>query len=108
MVIDFAERVEMAVVNTFFQKKEHGVTYRSGGRSTQVVYICGGWNLKEISDCKVVVGESAARQYRMVVHKMTLVVRKMRGTKKEQRTRWWELKKEECHVAFREELIQTR
>ncbi|KAF7655893.1 hypothetical protein LDENG_00048720, partial [Lucifuga dentata] len=95
--------------NTFFQKKqEHRVTYKSGGRSTQVDYIlyrrC---NLKEISDCKVVVGESVARQHRMVVCRMTLVVRKMKRTKAEQRTKWWKLKKEECCVVFREELRQA-
>ncbi|KAK2891434.1 hypothetical protein Q8A73_017099 [Channa argus] len=34
MVVDFAKRMEMAVVNTFFQKRqEHRVTYKSGGRS---------------------------------------------------------------------------
>jgi len=39
-VIDFAKRMEMAVVNTYFQKKEeHKVTYKSGGRSTQIDYI---------------------------------------------------------------------
>ncbi|KAF7649691.1 hypothetical protein LDENG_00137530 [Lucifuga dentata] len=80
----------------------------SGGRSTQVDYIlyrrC---NLKEISDCKVVVGESVARQHRMVVCRMTLVVRKMKRTKAEQRTKWWKLKKEECCVVFREELRQA-
>ncbi|KAF7649734.1 hypothetical protein LDENG_00136870, partial [Lucifuga dentata] len=40
MVVDFAKRMEMAVTNTFFQKKqEHRVTYKSGGSSTQVDYI---------------------------------------------------------------------
>ncbi|KAK3557836.1 hypothetical protein QTP86_003178 [Hemibagrus guttatus] len=72
MVVDFAKRMDMAVVNTYFQKREkHRVTYKSGGRSTQVDYIlCRRGNLKEISDCKVVVGESVARQYRMVVCRM--------------------------------------
>ncbi|MCJ8736426.1 hypothetical protein PDJAM_G00258070 [Pangasius djambal] len=42
MVVDFAKRMDMAVVNTYFQKREeHRVTYKSGGRSTQdVVYLC--------------------------------------------------------------------
>ena len=93
-VVDFAKRMEMAVVNTFFQKRqEHRVTYSSGGRSTQVDYIL--CNLKEISDCKVVVGESVERQHRMGVCRTTLIVRKMRRTKAEQRTTWWKLKKEE-------------
>ncbi|KAK3561878.1 hypothetical protein QTP86_017458 [Hemibagrus guttatus] len=69
MVVDFAKRMDMGVVNTYFQKREeHRVTYKSGGRRTQVDYIlCRRGNLKEISDCKVVVGESVARQHRMVV-----------------------------------------
>ncbi|KAK3535502.1 hypothetical protein QTP70_016926 [Hemibagrus guttatus] len=55
MVVDFAKRMDMGVVNTYFQKREeHRVTYKSGGRRTQVDYIlCRRGNLKEISDCKV-------------------------------------------------------
>ncbi|KAK3565895.1 hypothetical protein QTP86_020305 [Hemibagrus guttatus] len=38
MVVDFTKRMDMAVVNTYFQKREeHRVTYKSGGRRTQVV-----------------------------------------------------------------------
>ena len=40
MVIDFAKRMKMAVANTYFKKKiEHRVTYKSGGRCTQVDYV---------------------------------------------------------------------
>ncbi|KAK3518743.1 hypothetical protein QTP70_010884 [Hemibagrus guttatus] len=76
MVVDFTKRMDMAVVNTYFQKREeHRVTYKSGGRRTQVDYIlCRRSTLKEISDCKVVVGESVARQQGMVVCRMTLMV----------------------------------
>ncbi|KAK3510598.1 hypothetical protein QTP70_011788 [Hemibagrus guttatus] len=36
MEVDFAKRMDMGVVNTYFQKREeHRVTYKSGGRSTQ-------------------------------------------------------------------------
>ncbi|KAK3573584.1 hypothetical protein QTP86_028800 [Hemibagrus guttatus] len=36
MVVDFAKRMDMAVVNTYFRKREeHRVTYKSGGRRTQ-------------------------------------------------------------------------
>ncbi|KAK3528896.1 hypothetical protein QTP70_012073 [Hemibagrus guttatus] len=102
MVVDFAKRMDMAVVNTYFQKREeHRVTYKSGGRRTQVDYIlCRRGNLKEISDCKVVVGESVARQHRMVVCRMTLMVCK-------KKTKWWKLKKEECCEEFREKLRQA-
>ncbi|KAK3545194.1 hypothetical protein QTP70_001835 [Hemibagrus guttatus] len=109
MVVDFAKRMDMGVVNTYFQKREeHRVTYKSGGRRTQVVYIlCRRGNLKEISDCKVVVGESVARQHRMVVCRMTLMVCKTKRSKIEKKTKWWKLKKEECCEEFRQKLRQA-
>ncbi|KAK3521029.1 hypothetical protein QTP86_001514 [Hemibagrus guttatus] len=109
MVVDFAKRMDMGVVNTYFQKREeHRVTYKSGGRRTQVDYIlCRRGNLKEISDCKVVVGESVARQHRMVVCRMTLMVCKTKRSKTEKKTKWWKLKKEECCEEFRQKLRQA-
>ncbi|KAK3509650.1 hypothetical protein QTP70_008354 [Hemibagrus guttatus] len=109
MVVDFAKRMDMAVVNTYFQKgEEHRVTYKSGGRHTQVDYIlCRRGNLKEISDCKVVVGESVARQHRMVVCRMTLMVCKKQRSEMKKKTKWWKLKKEECCEEFRQKLRQA-
>ncbi|KAK3553266.1 hypothetical protein QTP86_032776 [Hemibagrus guttatus] len=109
MVVDFAKRMDMGVVNTYFQKREeHRVTYKSGGRRTQVDYIlCRRGNLKEISDCKVVVGESVARQHRMVVCRMTLMVCKKKRSEIEKKTKWWKLKKEECCEEFRQKLRQA-
>ncbi|KAK3520075.1 hypothetical protein QTP70_012469 [Hemibagrus guttatus] len=109
MVVDFAKRMDMGVVNTYFQKREeHRVTYKSGDRRTQVDYIlCRRGNLKEISDCKVVVGESVARQHRMVVCRMTLMVCKKKRSEIEKKTKWWKLKKEECCEEFRQKLRQA-
>uniref|UniRef100_A0A3B3I9A4 ribonuclease H n=1 Tax=Oryzias latipes TaxID=8090 RepID=A0A3B3I9A4_ORYLA len=109
MVVDFVKRMEMAVVNTYFQKREeHRVTYRSGGRSTQVDYIlCRRGHLREVNDCKVVVGESVARQHRMVVCKMTLEVRKKKRGKTEKKTNWWKLQNEETCEEFRQMLRQV-
>ncbi|KAI5615334.1 hypothetical protein C0J50_10843 [Silurus asotus] len=60
MVVDFAKRMKMAVVNRYFKKKEdHRVTYKSGERCTQVDYVlCRRCNLKEIRDCNVLAGDS--------------------------------------------------
>ncbi|KAK3571803.1 hypothetical protein QTP86_020595 [Hemibagrus guttatus] len=111
MVVDFANRMDMAVVNTYFQKREeHRVTYKSGGKRTQVDYIlCRRGNLKEISDCKLVVRESVARQHRMVVCRMTLMVCKKKRSKMEieKKTKWWKLKKEDCCEEFRQKLRQA-
>ena len=36
MVVDFAKRMDLAIVNTYFKKKdEHRVTYKSGRKTTQ-------------------------------------------------------------------------
>ena len=61
----FTTRMEMAVLNTYFKKREeHRVTYKSGGRSTQVDYIvCRRAYLKEIGDCKVIAGDNVAKQH---------------------------------------------
>ena len=38
MVVDFGKRMDLAIVNTYFKKKdEHRVTYKSGGKSSQVI-----------------------------------------------------------------------
>ncbi|KAK3508028.1 hypothetical protein QTP70_010635 [Hemibagrus guttatus] len=39
IIVYFAKRMDMAVVNTYFQKREeHRVTYKIGGRNTQIDY----------------------------------------------------------------------
>ena len=105
-IVDFAKRMEMAIVNTYFQKKEeHRVTYKSGGRCTQVDYIlCRRCNLKEIGDCKVIAGESVARQHRMQVCKMTLKVNKRQKARLEPKIRWWKLKNTDCSSEFEAEV----
>ena len=68
-MVDLATRMEMAMVNTYFKKRDgHRVTYKSGRRSTQVGYIiCGTAYLKELGDCKVISGDNVDKQYRMMV-----------------------------------------
>ena len=40
MVANFSKRMDLAVVNTYFKKKEqHRGTYKSGRKSTQVDYV---------------------------------------------------------------------
>ncbi|XP_051789178.1 uncharacterized protein LOC127529475 [Erpetoichthys calabaricus] len=108
-IVDFAKRMDMAVVNMYFKKREeHRVTYKSGGRCTQVDYIlCKRVDLKEIKDCKVVAGECVVKQHRMVVCRMTLEIKKRKRVRAEPRIKWWKLKKEDCKVEFREEVRQA-
>ena len=65
-----------------FQEDEHRVTYKSGGKSTQVDYVmCRRRNLKEMCDCKVILNECVAKQHHMVVCKMGFMVKKKKAEK---------------------------
>ena len=85
MVVDFAKRMYLVIVNTYLKKKdEHRVTYKSGGKSTQVDYVmCKRRNLKEMCDCNamVIVNECVLKQHCMVVCKMALMVKKKKAEK---------------------------
>ena len=72
MVMDFGKRIDLAIVNTYFKKKdEHRVTY-----------------LKEMCDCKVILNEYVAKQHRMVVCKMVLMVKKKKAGKVKPKILW--------------------
>ena len=97
--------MDLAVFNTYFKKKhEHRVAYKSGGKNTLVDYVM--WrrrNLKEMYDYKLIVNECVAKQHRMVVCKMALMVKKKsRESKKvKPKIRWWKLKETSSQEAFR-------
>ena len=63
MVVDFAKRMDLVIVNTYFKKKdEHRVTYKSGNKSSQVDYVmCRRRNLQEMCNCKVILNECIAK-----------------------------------------------
>ena len=106
MIVDFGKRMNLAIVNTYFKKKdEPRVTYKSGGKSTQVDYVmCRRRNLKEMCDCKVIVNECVAKQHRMLVCKMALMVKKEKAEKVKPKIRWWKRKEATCQEAFRQEV----
>ena len=81
MIVHFLKRMDLVIVNTYFKKKDqHRVTYKSSGKTTQVDYVmCRRRNLKEICDCNVIVNECVAKQHRMVVCKMALMVKKKKA-----------------------------
>ena len=83
VIVDFSKIMDLAIVNTYFKKKdEHRVTYKSGGKNTQVDYMmCRRSNLKEMCDYKVILNECVAKQHRMVVCKMALMVKTKKAEK---------------------------
>ena len=64
--------------------------YKSCGKSNQVDYVmCRRRDLKEMYDCKVMANECVAKQHRMVVCKMTLMLKKKNAAKAKPKIRWW-------------------
>ena len=110
MVVDFGKRMDLAIVNTYFKKKdEHRVTYKSGGKSTQVDYVmCRRRNLKEMCDCKVILNECVAKQHCMVVCKMVLMVKKKKAEKVKPKIQWWKLKETSCQEATGSDIWETK
>ena len=109
MVVDFEKRIDLAIVNTYFNKKdEHRVTYNNEGKSTQEDYVmCRRRNLKKMCDCKGIVNECVAKQHRMVVCKIALMVEKKKAEKVKPKIRWWKLKETSCQEVFRLEVTRT-
>ena len=89
-----ATKLRMPFLNTYFRKtREHQATYKSGENKSQVDYVlCRRDNVREVSDCKVLHGDSVVKQHRMVVCRVKLVTRVKRGYKVEPNFRWWKLK----------------
>ena len=107
--MDFAKRMNLAIVNTYFKKKdEYRVMYKSRGKSTQVdCLMCRKRNLKEICDCKVIKNECVAKQHRMLVCKMALMVKKKKTEKIQPNIRQWKLKQTSCQEVFRQDVTRT-
>ena len=95
-IIDFAMSFDMAIVNTFFKKKrEHLITYKSGGRCSQIDYLLYKRSrLLEVRNCKVIPGDHVAPQHRLVC--MDLKLKRERKTKMKtvRKIKWYRLLKE--------------
>ncbi|KAK3510913.1 hypothetical protein QTP70_025546 [Hemibagrus guttatus] len=99
MVVDFAKRMDMAVVNTYFQKREeHRVSYKSGGRSTQ--------KLRQALGDQVVLPddwETTAEVIRETGRKVLVVSSGRRKADKE--TWWWN---EEVHDSIQRKRLPKK
>ena len=73
----------------------------------QVDYVmCRRRNLKEMCDCKVILNALVAKQHRIVVCKMALIVKKKKAEKVKPKIRWWKLKETSYQEAFRQEVTR--
>ena len=108
-VVNFAKRRKLAITNTYFVKKPaHRVTYSSGGRSSQVDWIrVRRRRIKEMVDTKVVVGESVAKQHRIVVSAIIIWTKWRKAPKLVKRIKWWKLKDSKVNKKFKMVVIES-
>ena len=108
-VVDFAKRRELAITKKCFVKKPaHRVTYSSGGCSSQVDYIMvRRRRIKEVVDTKVVVGESVAKQHRILVSAIIIWTKWRKAPKLGKRIKWWKLKNLKVNNKFKMEVIES-
>ena len=102
-ILQCAQMYDLAICNTFFQKKaEHMITYRSGIRQSTIDYILvRSQSLRFVKDCKVIPGETVATQHRPLILEMEL--EKPKRTKKrsrEKKIKCYNLKNEEFELKF--------
>ena len=108
-VVDFAKRMELAITNPYFAKKpSHRVTYNSGGRSSQVDYVMvRRRRINKVVDTKVIVGESVAKQHRIVVSAIFIWTKWRTAPKPVQKIKWWKLKNSKVKNKFKSEVIKS-
>ena len=96
-VVNFAKRWELIVSNFMFVKRStQRITYSSGGSNTQVDYILvRRRRMSEVWDTKVIMGESVAKQHRLVVSRMVMWTKWSKTTRPEKRMKWRKLRDKE-------------
>ena len=111
-VLDFATAYQMRILNTSYQKrKNHLVTYSSGGRETQIDYIyiiimLRKEHASECSNCKVLPSEAITTQHRILIADLVVTKTRQRRAAGRKRLRWWKLKDEETEEKIRGNLVE--
>ena len=108
-MVDFAKRRELAITNTYFEKKPaHRITYSNGGCSSQMDYIMvRRRRIKEVVDKKFVVGESVAKHHRIVVSAIIIWTKWRKAPKLVKRIKWWKLKNSKVNNKFKMDVIES-
>ena len=82
------------------------MTYKSGGRSTQIDFLLvRREEMKEVTNCKVLPGDSTASQHRALLMDIWVKGVKREQEVREPKTRWWKLKEEGLRSAFKERVM---
>ena len=108
-IVDFAMSFDMVITNTIFKKRsEHLITYKSGGRASQIDYLLyRRRNISEIKNTKVIPGDQVTAQHRMVVMDVSIPVttKQRREIVTQKRVKWFKLKDQSLRAQFKERVI---
>ena len=106
-MVNFAKRMELAITNTYFVKKPAlRVIYNSVGRSLLVDYVMvRRRRIKEAVNTEVIVGESVAKQHRIVVSAIMIWTKWRKAPKPVKRIKWWKLIDSKVQNKFKIEVI---
>ncbi|XP_076940095.1 uncharacterized protein LOC143609136 [Bidens hawaiensis] len=108
-LLDFALAHDLGIINSFFKKRDsHLITFRSGGRNTQIDYLLmRQGDRRWWKDCKVIPGETVVAQHQLLVadigFRNTMIARERNFRP---RIRWGNLKDEKLSL-FREKLVSS-
>ena len=109
-ILEFAQAMELQVVNSFFKKKPEGyVTYKSGECKTQLDLILMKKQLrKTVRNLKVFAGEECVTQHRLVIVDLMVKVadRKEKKMRKPKKIKTWRLKNPEVKLKFEKEVAE--
>jgi hypothetical protein len=107
MLLEFAEAMELAVVNTWFRKDiGKRVTYASSGNKSQIDYVLvKRSNLSSVKDIKTIAGEECVQQHRLLMCILD-INDKIRRSKEKPASKWrvWRLKDEGVREQFMKEI----
>ncbi|KAK3526878.1 hypothetical protein QTP86_003612 [Hemibagrus guttatus] len=120
MVVDFAKRMDMAVVNTYFQKREeHRVTYKSGEEEVKDREKTKWWKLKKEDCCEefrqklrqalsgqVVLPDDWETTAEVIMETGRKVLGVSSGRRKEDKETWWW--NEEVHYSIQRKRLAKK
>ena len=94
-MLDFAVAYDLLVVNSFFKKEDHLVTFRGGSVRTQIDFFLTRVDSRRLcKDYKVIPSEYIGSQHRLVVLDVELKCSRWRKRRVgDPRVKWWTLSK---------------
>ncbi|GAB0089080.1 hypothetical protein DMENIID0001_035590 [Sergentomyia squamirostris] len=95
VILSMARAHGMVILNTWFIKQQrHLITYSSGAHATQIDYhLCHNFMKRWVKNCKVILGESAVTQHRLLLTEFILKgnTRAKRASRPVEKIKWHNL-----------------